>query len=853
MWVHIWCSWTRTNMGVSTNNTFSPTVGQRTTVIYSDKKWDECLPEESNLHFLLASTRIFFFLSLLSHRWQQLWIVDSVVVVLASSMTDGCCVPSGQSDYSTERHVVESAGRVGSLYNIRTDRVIDVYSSSRLTSKPLRRPAICQILSGHHPSKSATSYLEQLGFDPSLRENVDSQVVKPAGLSLLINYEELINRGTRFLFYSYRGHKEKLRFKTGKADRVAPPPQANTAATHMITKITWGIEVLCVLQVPPDQYIEVFDQALERVRTQLLKYRRPIQISTADQHLFKTLKDIAVYGSEICIDQPNISLLTVLSRIRDWQENVDLYQPLEYTLLSLQRLYPRLPVPDPSKPRNEQDSQLQRIPPLRKRIAEQIQELEKIVADLPADFSSPVLNRCSQDERQEFRALLDTQRNLNDRLDAAVKEIHQERQDASIINEIIASPGYASLHAEAITQLHTKVARLVSKAQLIDQLTNDGIRYVNAADVYPSEQTLETKITDIHQVLTRTFSKAILWYSSDRLRRKQEGKWKQTYREVLSSKDRRERLDLIYVDFTYCRPYLEDFAMIKLLVETRPEPKEEHLDSSTGEWWVSFTSSFCFLRCRSRSSSNRAERSPGRTDRCGQVDIRQRLRQLSRIRDTGRSGTRETDCCHSRFLHHDDQRSIRWVQSRVWSSWSERRSSARRSIRHSTMPVVCLRHPPSLTLTFDWYTRHGRQSWSRSRHEECRSSTQLHRKFLSDQCDLFPFETESDSIGHRLSFLSERVVHLLHSDQPSEYSLLLHEYSFDLLRSRWHGSLAPSVVGPRTTDQCPVQSEEQLLLRQWIISILDRQEMCSGVRRIASRRREEELDPIRHCIGTTLS
>ena len=489
-------------------------------------------------------------------------------------MSNGWCVPNGASEYAIERHVVDSAGRLGSLYNLRSDRVVDQYSPPRLMSKRVGKPAICQILSGH-PAKSATSYLEQLGFQSSLRENVDFQTVAPAGLSLLIDYNEPITRGTRFLYYSYRDRKEKLEVKAGKGDHVAPPPQANTFATHMITKIVWGIEILCVLQIPPNQYMELVDQTLERVRRQLLKYKRPMKFNPTDQSLLEKLSDTAIYGSETCIDQPNMSLTTVLSRIREWQNNVNVHQPIEYTLLPLRWLYPRLPAPDPPELLNEKDSHLRRVRPLLKRIAEQIEELREVVADLPDRFSSPILHRCLIDEQRDFEAVIDAEQELSRRLRTVMEEIQQGRQDSSIIDTVIASPRYASLNAAAITQLQTKLARLVSKAKLIDQLTDDGIRYINATDVYRSGQTAETQITDIHQVLIRTLSKAVLWYSSDRLRREQVDQWKENYQRLLVQKDRREPLDMIYVDFTYCQPNLEDFMMVEVPVKKTPEMKKE--------------------------------------------------------------------------------------------------------------------------------------------------------------------------------------------------------------------------------------------------------------------------------------
>ena len=168
------------------------------------------------------------------------------------------------------------------------------------------------------------------------------------------------------------------------------------------------------------------------------------------------------------------------------------------------------------------------------------------------------------------------------------------------------------------------------------------------------------------------------------------------------------------------------------------------------------------------------------------------------------------------------------------------------------MSLVRLRYSSSFTSAFNRYTRHRWQSWSRSRHEEYRSHLHLRAELFSSQCHLFPTETQSVSFGCFLSCLSQTTVHVLHTDQSSEHSLLFHKYAFDLFRSGWHCTVASTTACRRTTDRSTIQSEQFFLFRQRSISIFGRQESWSAVYRVYSRRIEEELDPIRCGIRTIL-
>ncbi|CAF4679077.1 unnamed protein product, partial [Rotaria sp. Silwood2] len=68
----------------------------------------------------------------------------------------------------------------------------------------------------------------------------------------------------------------------------------------------------------------------------------------------------------------------------------------------------------------------------------------------------------------------------------------------------------------------------------------------------------------------------ILWYSSDRLKREQEDRWQQIDQELTSERQHVEqRIELVYVDFTYFKEKLENFTIVRLPLAEIPETERD--------------------------------------------------------------------------------------------------------------------------------------------------------------------------------------------------------------------------------------------------------------------------------------
>ncbi|CAF3688940.1 unnamed protein product [Rotaria sordida] len=489
-----------------------------------------------------------------------------------------------QDGYPIERKVIEPSGRLGSLYDASTDNLIDRHSAQRIESKIPRKRFTCRLLS-RDQSTDVISFLKDIDFDDAIRQSICLQMITPRGISRLIEYNQVVDENTRFLYYCYRARKEWLDVTAHQTHKIVAAPLNPTEATHMITKILWGFEVLCVIQIPKHESVNSVDQLLHHICDQLQNNRIPIKLNSNDRQLINQLNNIAVYGSETCINQANTSLLTILTRIQDWQKDSNVHQPLIYTMQPLRWLYngPQFNVPC-SFPRPD-NPHIARIEIVIKRINNQIKDLEEIFRNLPTNFSSTILDQRLKNLQQKYRFVLNSQDNFQKHLRQALKDIRRHCIEPPTLDDIIGDQRYECLRNSELDKFLTNIQQLLNKSILIEKLKNNHIEYFNVFDIH-SNQEIPTTIDNIDAILKRTYSNkndsVILWYSSDRLKREKEDLYQQIYQELTWEQQQHveQRIKLIYVDFSYFKDKLEDFIIVRLpLAETLTTERDSKKDT----------------------------------------------------------------------------------------------------------------------------------------------------------------------------------------------------------------------------------------------------------------------------------
>ncbi|CAF4333694.1 unnamed protein product, partial [Rotaria sp. Silwood2] len=501
---------------------------------------------------------------------------------------------ASQNGYPIERKVIDASGRLDSLYDASTDNLVDRHSARSIEIKTPRQRSVCRLFSGDQ-SRELNSFLRDIDFDDAIRQSICLQMVTPSGVGRLIEYNRPINEKTRFLYYSYRDRKEKLNIKALKADKIVGAPRDPTKASHMITKILWGIEILCIIQIPNNQSVNAIDHVLLNICNQLKNNQIPIQLNDTDRRLINQLTDTTVFGSETCVDSSNTSISTVLTRIYDWQNDRNLQQPLMYTMQPLRWLYSGPQFSDPYSLPNPTDPHIARIEMVINRIRNQIKDLTDIIHNLPINFSDATLNQRLKDVQQQYRFILDSQENLQDRLQRVLADVRRQRVRPLVLDNIIVDLRYECLRKTEMEKFRTNIQRLYNKSILIKKLKNNQIEYINALDIRPN-QTVKMTINDTDVLLKRAYSNenfpVILWHSSDRLERIQQDRWQQIYQELtLERQHAAQRINLIYIDFTYFEERLENSIIVRLPLTETPknyhdriteiEPQPSRADSST--------------------------------------------------------------------------------------------------------------------------------------------------------------------------------------------------------------------------------------------------------------------------------
>lgn len=490
------------------------------------------------------------------------------------SSPTSCSCGFGPAGYPIKTKVVDIRGRLGSLYDTTTNVLIDEHSSRRYQTKSISYHK-CEVFTGAN-LKNPISFLGRLEFSPDLQQSIRHQRVPISGVARVAEYNQPITENTRFFYYCCCTTKDKLEVKARKAHEVVPPPQGPTDADYMITKIEWGFEILCVIQIPQRVSVQAVDQLLLRIRSQLKHNQLPVRFDDNDRRIINQLDNITIFGTETCINDPYTSLHTVLGGIRNWQHNDNLHQPIIYTMQPLRWLYGRQTNPTPVRPPSNSTEPIKQAKNYMQRINDQIEDINKMFYRIPGKFPSNVLNQRLKTLQQNYQSILDRQEELDERIQKTIVDINRRQTSPGELKAHINSSRFQCLQLTEINNFRIEVERLLNKAKLIDELKKDRIEYINAFDVGSERENATATNEAIDAILRRDFSRengvVILWYSGDRLKREDADKWKQIHGHLLATRQRAsQRTRLIYVDFTQCKQRLEDQCIVRLPEHERVE------------------------------------------------------------------------------------------------------------------------------------------------------------------------------------------------------------------------------------------------------------------------------------------
>ena len=516
-----------------------------------------------------------------------------IVSYRISQMTSNASAPHVEC---LERKSVDISGRLGSSYDAFTDNIIDRQTAqTSQTTIPIKR-YFSRTFTGNQ-TNAIIDCFKWMNFDDAMRQSILFGMIKPYGVSCLIDHNQPINDKTRFLYCSYRSKEEKLTLTTEQANQIISSSPLSTHATHMITEIVWGFEFLCVISIPDHQYVNQIDSLLQNISNQLENNGTNLTLTDYEKHLTDKLRDIIVYGSEACIEDQNKVLSTVLTMLKVWQNHENLHHPLIYTMCPLRSLCTIKQFPEFTNSPDRTESNSGHIYSIIANLNRWIKYLKDLFEKFPNNLSNDTLNQQSKELQWQFSTILNLYQGFRNDCRKILVGVRQKRRQLSEIYNILSEQRYSSL---STTDLETFVHYAYGwhrNTTLLERLNRDQIQYMKVMDLCHHENipvTFEYIEETLPQFLPKNDGCFFLFYSNDRLRDKEPAVWEGIYQELISKRQQTtQKTNLVYADFTNCPYDLTDLAIGMLTMNTSIKPPRNH---STGTKSGHFIEPYFFSR-----------------------------------------------------------------------------------------------------------------------------------------------------------------------------------------------------------------------------------------------------------------
>ncbi|CAF2105256.1 unnamed protein product [Rotaria magnacalcarata] len=236
----------------------------------------------------------------------------------------------------TKRRAINSNGVIGTFYDIYRDCVLK-------RSHPIERPSLTQIFdkitceSIDGKKEKSQNIFQWINIDDDLRLSILLNAVPRTGVVELAEYYYPMGEYVRLLHFLCPNREYQLPHNYESKNEGFKSIVREVDATHIITSISLGIDVVVVLQLPvKDKIIQNIDVALRKVGTRLKDSRNDSFFAQEDEDALKSITEIKVY-SNIPELVTMTSFLEVCQYIDKCKHKHDQFQPTEYTLQPIEQ------------------------------------------------------------------------------------------------------------------------------------------------------------------------------------------------------------------------------------------------------------------------------------------------------------------------------------------------------------------------------------------------------------------------------------------------------------------------------------------------------------------------------------
>jgi hypothetical protein len=234
-----------------------------------------------------------------------------------------------------KRTAVDTSGCLGSLYNQYQDQILGKLNV-KIKKKALSIPSQnsqCQIIKGNTDENQ--NIFRMIDIQDDLRLNILLNLVPWTGLTALSEYSSPINESSRILRFTYVNREERLPDYAKNIRQHIKPSMLHPDATHFIIGVTWGFDVLVILQLSPEaELVRTADKELEKIQQAFQGNHSSVILDTHSLNI----SNMKVY-SNISFLTKATSLDDIYQKVHQLKKNHVCHRPIEYTLCSIQEIY----------------------------------------------------------------------------------------------------------------------------------------------------------------------------------------------------------------------------------------------------------------------------------------------------------------------------------------------------------------------------------------------------------------------------------------------------------------------------------------------------------------------------------
>ncbi|CAF4736590.1 unnamed protein product, partial [Rotaria sp. Silwood2] len=225
-------------------------------------------------------------------------------------------------------------------YNIYKDELLDqIASIDKYEEIQSYKPAYCDFIDDR--IEECQNLLKWINIENDLRVNILLKSKLRTGVAALIDYQYKIDKYTRIIHYFCVYHERRILDDPIEAREHCKPIPNDLLATHFISAVSFGIDIVIVLQIPDDddQIVERIDIVLKKIQSQWKNSNDIFRSIENDINFLEKITLTKIYSNLIRLTKMT-SFIEIYQFINRNKQNINEYCPIEYILQPIEWLYP---------------------------------------------------------------------------------------------------------------------------------------------------------------------------------------------------------------------------------------------------------------------------------------------------------------------------------------------------------------------------------------------------------------------------------------------------------------------------------------------------------------------------------